>query len=105
MPLAPAPAACCASSRSDWPVESCAGDNRYRALHFFHRRAHDGEMFGGGERVELARAARGDDRGRGMREHRAQVAPVAIQVERQIGFERGHGEPDDALQLRPQFIW
>ena len=42
---------------------------------------------------------------RGMREHRAQIAPVAIEVERQVGVKRGHGAPDDALQLRSQLTW
>ena len=105
MPLAPASAACRARPARDRPVESGAGDHRYCAARFFDRGADDGEVLGGGERVELARAARGDDRRRRVLEHRAEIPAQPVEVQRQVGVERRHGETDHALQLRSQLIW
>ena len=91
--------------RRDRTVEARAGDHRHIARALFHRRPYDRLMLGGRERVELAGAAGGDDRGGRVLEHRAQVPAQAVEVERQVGCERRHGKSDHALQLRPQLTW
>ena len=105
MPLAPASAACRARPVGDRTVEADAGDHGHRALRFFDRCAHDREMLGRGQRIELAGATGGDDRRRRVLQHGAEVAAQPVEVERQVSVERRNGKTDHALQPRSQLTW
>ena len=85
----------------DWNVEADTSDDWHSAAHFFDRRPHDRKMLGWGQRIELAGASGGDDRGRGMRQHRAEILAQAVEVERQVGLERRYRKADHPLQRRP----
>ena len=105
MPLAPASAACRARPAAIGPLKPTPAITGTVAARFFDRGAHDREVLGGGERIELARAAGGDNRRRRVPEHRAEVPAEPVEVERQVGFERRHGKTDHALQPRSQLTW
>ncbi len=85
-------------------AESGARDHRDLAGRRFDRRPDDRLVFGWRQRVELARAARRDERGRRVSHHRVHVLPQPVEVDRQVPLERGHGKRDRSLQLRAQLV-
>ena len=105
MPLAPASAACRARPVAIGTLKPTPAMTGTAPRTSSTVVAHDRKMLGGGQRIELAGASGGDDRGRRMPQHRAEIPAQAVEVERQVSLERRNGKPDHALQLRPQITW